>query len=52
MSGKGDRVAQGYRTPQWENSKLWDKKNHVVQPNEKAHIPDARKMVKKGERDE
>tara|TARA_R110002020_G_scaffold213427_1_gene420204 strand:- start:9096 stop:9257 length:162 start_codon:yes stop_codon:yes gene_type:complete len=26
MSGKGDKVANNYRTDQWENSKLWEKK--------------------------
>jgi hypothetical protein len=24
MAGKTDKVAQGYRTKQWENSKIWD----------------------------
>ena len=23
-AGKGDKVAQGYRTKQWENTKLWE----------------------------
>ena len=23
-AGKGDKVAQGYRTKQWENSKIWE----------------------------
>ena len=47
QAGKTDKVAQGYRTPQWENSKLWSKKSdQFVDLHEKVdHVPDVGKKV-------
>ena len=51
QAGKGDKVAQGYRTPQWENSKLWDKKELSADPEKcyklgKAHYPQTEQKLK------
>ena len=42
-AGKGDKVAQGYRTKQWENTKLWENlkkgKNKIIFIDEREDIP-------------
>ena len=42
-AGKGPGVAQGYRTKQWDNSKLWENfkkdKNKIIFIDEKDDIP-------------
>ncbi len=41
QAGKTDKVAQGYRTPQWEKSKLWanleKKANPEIKEKEKGN---------------